>query len=80
MIMSAAKALAALSPTLKNKKAPLLPPITDSRKVSLPVAEAVGKQAIEEGLAGVADERSFEKELREYVWEPVYLPYVRLSD
>jgi malate dehydrogenase (oxaloacetate-decarboxylating) len=80
MIMSAAKALAALSPTLKNKEAPLLPPITDSRKVSLPVAEAVGKQAIAEGLAGVADERSFEKELREYVWEPVYLPYVRLSD
>jgi malate dehydrogenase (oxaloacetate-decarboxylating) len=80
MIMAAAKALAALSPTLKNKEAPLLPPITDSRKVSLPVAEAVGKQAITEGLAGVADEKSFEKELREYVWEPVYLPYVRLSD
>jgi malate dehydrogenase (oxaloacetate-decarboxylating) len=80
MIMAAAKALAALSPTLKNKEASLLPPITDSRKVSLPVAEAVGKQAIAEGLAGVADEKSFEKELREYVWEPVYLPYVRLSD
>jgi malate dehydrogenase (oxaloacetate-decarboxylating) len=79
MIMAAAKALAALSPTLKNKEASLLPPITDSRKVSLPVAEAVGKQAIAEGLAGVADEKSFEKELREYVWEPVYLPYVRLS-
>jgi malate dehydrogenase (oxaloacetate-decarboxylating) len=80
MIMAAAKALAALSPTLKNKEASLLPPITDSRKVSLPVAEAVGKQAIAEGLAGVADEKSFEKELREYVWEPVYRPYVRLNN
>jgi malate dehydrogenase (oxaloacetate-decarboxylating) len=77
MIMAAAKALAALSPTLTNKEASLLPPITDSRKVSLPVAEAVGKRAIAEGLAGVADEKSFEKELREYVWEPVYRPYVR---
>ena len=80
MIMAAAKALAALSPTLKNKEASLLPPITDSRKVSLPVAEAVGKQAIAEGLAGVADEKSFEAELREYVWEPVYRPYVRLNN
>jgi malate dehydrogenase (oxaloacetate-decarboxylating) len=80
MIMAAAKALAALSPTLKNKEAALLPPIADSRKVSLPVAEAVGKQAIAEGLAGVADEKTFERELREYVWDPVYLPYVRLSD
>jgi malate dehydrogenase (oxaloacetate-decarboxylating) len=80
MIMAAAKALAALSPTLKNKEASLLPPITDSRKVSLPVAEAVGKQAIAEGLAGVADDKSFEKELREYVWEPVYRPYVRLRN
>jgi malate dehydrogenase (oxaloacetate-decarboxylating) len=80
MIMAAAKALAALSPTLKSKEASLLPPIIDSRKVSLPVAEAVGKQAIAEGLAGVADEKSFEKELRQYVWEPVYRPYVRLNN
>jgi malate dehydrogenase (oxaloacetate-decarboxylating) len=80
MIMAAAKALAALSPTMKDKEASLLPPITYSRKVSLPVAEAVGKRAIAEGLAGVADEKSFEKELREYVWEPVYRPYVRLSN
>ncbi len=80
MIMASAKALAALSPTQKDKTASLLPPIADSRQVSLKVAEAVGKQAIAEGLAGVADEKSFEEELRQYVWEPVYLPYERLKD
>jgi malate dehydrogenase (oxaloacetate-decarboxylating) len=80
MIMAAAKALAALSPTQKNKEASLLPPIADSRAVGLKVAEAVGKQAVAEGLAGVSDEKFFEKELREYVWEPVYVPYVRLGN
>ena len=80
MIMAAAKALAALSPTQKNKEASLLPPIADSRAVGLKVAEAVGKQAVAEGLAGVSDEKSFEKEVRKYVWEPVYIPYVRLDD
>ena len=77
MIMAAAKALAALSPTQKNKEASLLPPIADSRRVGQEVAEAVGKQAVAEGIAGVPDETSFEKELRNYIWEPVYLPYIR---
>jgi malate dehydrogenase (oxaloacetate-decarboxylating) len=79
MIMAAAKALAALSPTQKNKEASLLPPIADSRAVGLKVAESVGKQAVAEGLAGVSDEKSFEQELRSYVWDPVYVPYVRLG-
>jgi malate dehydrogenase (oxaloacetate-decarboxylating) len=80
MIMASAKALAAMSPAQKNKNADLLPPIAASRKVSLLVAEAVGKQAIAEGIAGVPDEKIFEEELREYIWEPVYLPYERLKD
>ena len=78
MIMAAAKALAALSPIQTNKEATLLPPIADSRSVALKVAAAVGRQAIAEGIASV-DDKSFEKELREYVWEPVYRPYVRLN-
>jgi malate dehydrogenase (oxaloacetate-decarboxylating) len=80
MIMVSAKALAALSPTQKDKNASLLPPIADSRQVSLKVAEAVGKQAIAEGVAGLPDAAKFEEELRQYVWEPVYLPYERLKD
>ena len=46
-------------------------------RVGQEVAEAVGKQAVAEGIAGVPDETSFEKELRNYIWEPVYLPYIR---
>jgi malate dehydrogenase (oxaloacetate-decarboxylating) len=80
MIMASAKALAALSPTHQDEEASLLPPIADSRQVSLKVAEAVGKQAIAEGLAGVANPESFEADLRQYIWEPVYLPYQRLKD
>jgi malate dehydrogenase (oxaloacetate-decarboxylating) len=80
MIMASAKALAAQSPTHHDKNADLLPSLADSRKVSLLVAEAVGKQAIAEGLSGLADEKSFEKELHSYVWEPVYRTYERLKD
>jgi malate dehydrogenase (oxaloacetate-decarboxylating) len=80
MIMASAKRLAELSPTQKDRNANLLPPIADSRKVALLVGEAVGKQAIAERVAGVADEKAFEDALRTYVWEPAYLPYERLQD
>jgi malate dehydrogenase (oxaloacetate-decarboxylating) len=78
MIMASAKTLAALSPTLKDRNADLLPPIADSRTVGLLIGEAVGKQAITEGVAGITDEKMFEDTLHAYVWEPVYLPYERL--
>jgi malate dehydrogenase (oxaloacetate-decarboxylating) len=80
MIMASAKKLAELSPTRRDKNASLLPPISDSRRVGLLVAEAVGKQALSDGVAGVPDETSFREALRAYVWEPVYLPYERLRD
>jgi malate dehydrogenase (oxaloacetate-decarboxylating) len=79
MIMAAAKALAGLSPARTDKNAPLLPPIADSRKVSLVVAEAVGRQAMTDGVAEAVDEASFADALRAYVWEPVYLPYERIG-
>ena len=79
MMMAAARALAQLSPARVDKNAPLLPPIADSRKVSLVVAEAVGKQAIADGVAEVVDAAALNETLRAYVWEPVYLPYERIS-
>jgi malate dehydrogenase (oxaloacetate-decarboxylating) len=78
MIMAAARALARLSPARQDKNAPLLPPIADSRRVSLAVAEAVGKQAIADGVAEVADASTLNEKLRAYVWEPIYLPYERI--
>ncbi len=75
MIMTAAKALAALSPTLKDKNANLLPEMATIRAVSLNIAKAVARQAIEEGLAEVESEASLQKELEANVWEPIYEPY-----
>jgi malate dehydrogenase (oxaloacetate-decarboxylating) len=75
MIMAAAKTLASLSPTIADANAALLPPIGDSGMVGLAVAEAVARQAIAEGMSGLADSAALGEELRNYVWEPVYRPY-----
>ncbi len=79
MIMAAAKALASLSPARADKNAPLLPPIADSRKVGMVVAEAVGRQAMADGVADADDKAGFAEKLRAYVWEPVYQPYERIE-
>jgi malate dehydrogenase (oxaloacetate-decarboxylating) len=77
MIMAAAKALVGLSPTRKDKTASLLPPLSQSREVSRIVAEAVGKQALADGLAAVQDEAAFREHLEAGIWEPVYADYQR---
>ena len=53
MMMAATKTLASISPTLEDKNAPLLPPVSESRKVAAVIAEAVARQAIAEGIAGI---------------------------
>ena len=77
MIMAAAKAFAGLSPSRTDKSAPLLPPIRESRKVGLVVSEAVARQAITEGVAAIEDATSLPDRIRDYVWNPVYVPYDR---
>ena len=79
MIMAAAKALAGLSPSGTDKTAPLLPPIADSRKVALVVAEAVARRAIAEGISGIGIDAPVPELIRAYVWNPVYLPYQRIE-
>ena len=80
MIMAAAKALASLSPARADKDAPLLPPIAESRQVSRIVAEAVGQQAVADGVAEAGSQTPFTEKLNEYVWEPVYQPYERVDN
>jgi malate dehydrogenase (oxaloacetate-decarboxylating) len=75
MIMAAAKALVGLSPTKKDKTASLLPSLSKSREVSRIVAEAVGNQAIADGLAAIPDQAALQKELEANIWEPAYVPY-----
>ena len=77
MVMAAAKELARLVPTEKDKKASLLPSLSDSRQLSRSIAQAVGRQAIQDGQAQVADEDSLERELQANIWEPEYVPYER---
>jgi malate dehydrogenase (oxaloacetate-decarboxylating) len=79
MIMAATKALASLSPARADKNAPLLPPIAESRKVSRIVAEAVGRQAMAEGVADPDGNAEFAERIRAYAWEPVYQPYERIE-
>ncbi|MFZ0519072.1 MAG: NAD-dependent malic enzyme [Acidobacteriaceae bacterium] len=75
MIMAAAKELARLVPTHKDKNANLLPPLSDSRHLSRLIARAVGKRAIQDGEAQIADAEMLEHGLESNIWEPVYVPY-----
>ena len=43
------------------------------------VGKAVALQAVAEGVADAEDASSLEQRLRDYVWEPVYLPYERID-
>jgi len=79
MIMAAAKELARLVPTATSKLASLLPSLSDSRQLSRSIAQAVGRRAIQDGQAQIADEDSLERELEANIWEPEYVPYQRQS-
>jgi malate dehydrogenase (oxaloacetate-decarboxylating) len=79
MIMAAAKALAHLSPAREDRDMPLLPPVADARKVGRLVGEAVARKAVAEGVAGIEDADTLDEQFRDYVWDPVYLPYERIE-
>ena len=79
MIMAAASSLAELSPSREDKSAPLLPGIGESRRVAMVVSEAVARQAISEGVAAIEGEAALPERIREYVWNPVYVPYERIE-
>ena len=77
MFLVASKALAELSPAAKDPNANLLPPLSSVRKVSLHVALAVAKEAIAAGLTEYKSLSDYDLNamIKDYVWEPVYLPY-----
>lgn len=77
MLMAAAKALAAVSPTRGDPKANLLPPVSSLREVSVTVALAVALQAHKEGLTRGVETDQIEALIRAKVWPPHYLPYTR---
>ena len=78
MIMAAAKALAGVTPTSARPDGAFPPAVSESRKVALAVAEAVGKAAIA-GAFDLGDSTCLIEDLHAYVWDPVYLPYERVD-
>ncbi len=75
MIMAAAKELARLVPTQKDKNANLLPSLSDARQISRSIAQAVGRQSIQDGQAQIIGEENLDRAIDENIWEPVYVPY-----
>jgi malate dehydrogenase (oxaloacetate-decarboxylating) len=76
LLVAAIKALAAQSPALKDPEAPLLPDVTEVRRVSVEIAAAVIKESVHEGLAQAEGIPKADKELREWIraqmWDPRY--------
>lgn len=79
MFLVAAQALAEYSPAKKDPNANLLPPLTDIRKVAEHVALAVAKYAVAEKLASPLSVQEIEKRVKSKMWNPVYLPYKKLT-
>ena len=78
MLVAAVKALAAQSPALKDPDKGLLPYVINVREISVHIARAVIKQAVEEGLAqekGIPDnDDDLDEWIREQMWDPLYRP------
>jgi malate dehydrogenase (oxaloacetate-decarboxylating) len=79
MVKAAATELIRHLPTQKDKQASLLPPISQARQLGRFIGEAVGRQAMQDGLAQIQDEDALTHELDANIWEPEYVPYVRRS-
>jgi malate dehydrogenase (oxaloacetate-decarboxylating) len=75
MVKAAATELIRHLPTQKDKEGSLLPPISEARNIGRVIAQAVGRQAIQDGQAQVADEDALNRELEANIWEPVYEQY-----
>lgn len=78
MLVAAVKALAAQSPALEDPSKGLLPDVIHVREISVHIARAIIKQAVEEGLAtekGIpTNEEDLEEWIREQMWDPEYRP------
>ena len=83
LIVAAVKALAAQAPALKDPDTALLPDVTDVRKISVKIAAAVIKQAVQDDLAQEKDIPSDDKDLEEWIgeqmWEAEYRPLRKVS-
>jgi malate dehydrogenase (oxaloacetate-decarboxylating) len=80
MIKAAAEELVRHLPTQKDKQASLLPSLSEARQLGRLIGQAVGRQAIQDNQAQVANEEELDRELDANIWEPVYVPYELKQD
>lgn len=84
LLVAATKALAAQAPALKDPNAGLLPDVTDVREISVKIAAAVIKKAVEEGLAqetGIpTDDDELQEWIRAQMWDPEYRPLKKVHE
>jgi malate dehydrogenase (oxaloacetate-decarboxylating) len=74
MFLAAARALAEQTPATNTPGAPLLPKLSDIKKVSMAVAYAVALQAQKDGVAEKLSPEQTLARIRMTWWEPRYLP------
>lgn len=78
MLVAAIKALAAQAPALKDPSKGLLPDIMNVREISVHIARAVIKAAVEEDLTTEKDipvgDDDLEEWIREQMWDAAYRP------
>jgi malate dehydrogenase (oxaloacetate-decarboxylating) len=75
MMLAAARTLAANSPALREASAPLLPPLTDLRRVVAEIAVAVGIAAQKDGVAAPVTEDELHRQVTATQWTPDYPSY-----
>ena len=83
MVVAAVKAIAAQSPAVQHPDQGLVPDVVNVWEISVQIAKAVIRQAVEEGLAsenGIpSDDADLEEWIREQMWEPRYRPLVKVE-
>lgn len=83
MLVSAVAALAAEAPALTDPEKALVPDVQDARRVSVKIAMAVIKTAVEDGLAQaegipVHDDEELQEWVQVQMWDPVYREYQKV--
>ncbi len=78
MLWAATQTIARCSPIHQDSSAPLLPKLSDVRKISCEIAIAVTRVAQQQGLTQLHGEINFEEALKRIMWEPKYYPYKKL--
>jgi malate dehydrogenase (oxaloacetate-decarboxylating) len=77
MFMAAARALAGCAPALHDPNGALLPPLSESRRLSRTIALAVAAAAQRDGLAEPCTPEELERLVDAKMWQPRYLPMRR---